>query len=332
MQNVISNLNIKDRVFKGPSSSNTIGTVSQASAGSYIKSLFKDSEFHWLSLYNGFLEEKSSTNDLSKIIESIGFPIILNSYPIIKALKNSIHKGSLKLLSPAIIRSYLHSNRDRWEDGAIPREEVLQLFEYILQDNKFNSLEGFKMIPLADGTLGILTRYGDSNVYLDPDDNYMNHRNGEIINERDIFTNQLYKFIDKSIVDSGLYKRLCENAKARWNLNIKILDEYAVIDMIKCSLDYARNKNREEIPMSNNLRGWIYQLWNNIYCRNWNLGGFEDIHLIPTSRSTLRKLITPERIFSSKTNNNVPIESLIPTFEKFGAVFIDNNFDKGWYK
>jgi len=36
-----------------------------------------------------------------------------------------------------------------------------------LSDKKFNELEGFKMILLADGTFGTLTLSSDSNVYIE---------------------------------------------------------------------------------------------------------------------------------------------------------------------
>ncbi|GES98868.1 sacsin isoform X2 [Rhizophagus clarus] len=322
LQNVVSNLGIEDSVFKGPSMSNTIGVVNGVPTRSYSTSSFQESEFYWLSIYNGYLEdEKWPINNLYEIIESIGFPIILNLHPVIEALKNSSHRNSLKLLSPEIIRTYLNSNRDKWEHGAIERNEALQLFNYILQDKQFNSLKGFKMIPLANGKLGTLTRSG-SNVYLDPDphDYDTNHSYND---ERHIFEDQLQKFIDKSI-DSELYKRLYENAKTGWNLNIKILDELAVADMIKYTLNHERNKNLEEIPISNN-REWIYQLWDNLIYRNWDLRNFEDIHLIPTSCSTLRKLKTPRKVFLNKIDFS--LRGCIPILEKFGAVFVDNRFN-----
>ncbi len=55
---------------------------------------------------------------------------------------------------------------------------------------------------------------------------------------------------------------------------------------------------------------------------------FENIHLIPTNRSTLRKPNTPKKIFSNQTSNNISINSLKVIFEKFGAIFVDNKFDE----
>ncbi|CAB5380036.1 unnamed protein product [Rhizophagus irregularis] len=155
LQNVITNLDIKDHVFKGPSTSNTIGTVD---ISLHYTSSFQESEFYWLSIYNGYLEDEKwpiYDYDLYDTIENIGFPIILNSRSITGTLKNSRHKDFLKLLSPEIIRTYLKSNHTKWEHDVIERNDVLKLFKYILQDKKFSSLEGFKMIPLANGTLDI---------------------------------------------------------------------------------------------------------------------------------------------------------------------------------
>ncbi|CAB4387504.1 unnamed protein product [Rhizophagus irregularis] len=236
LQNVIECLNVEDRVFRGPSSSNTIGEISEASVDLYNTSSFQKSEFHWLSLHNGYLEDENvQICNLSSIIKSIGFPFISTLQIIVSCLKNSTkHKDSLHLFTPAIIRNYLRCNSDRWQDGVISREEILSLFEYILKNEKFDELEGFKMIPLAD-----------------------------------------------------------ENTK-----------------------------DSEEIPMPDNYE-WIYQLWDNLKFRNWDLTKFEDIHLIPTKHFTLRKLKTPTKTFSSKHISN----NLISIFEKFGAVFVNSEFD-----
>jgi hypothetical protein len=321
LQNVIENLKIDDRVFRGPLSSNTIGIISKASADSYDASLFKESEFHWLSLLNGYLEDEKAHYDLPKIIGNIGFPLISTLHVIINALKDSTkHKDSLHFFTPAIIRNYLKGNSDRWQEGIISRKEILSLFEYILKDKIFDELEGFKMIPLADGTLGTLTQSGKTYVYIDPDNPFITYKNDEC----NIFKDQLNKFIDKSISNYSLYNCLYESAKAKWNLNIKILDEFAVVDMIRFSLNYTEDtKDSEEIPMPDNNE-WIYQLWDNLKFRNWDLTKFEDIHLIPTNHSTLRKLKTPRKTFSCK---NISNNSLISIFEKFGAVFVNSEFD-----
>ncbi|CAG8565081.1 11420_t:CDS:10 [Rhizophagus irregularis] len=318
LQNVIECLNVEDRVFRGPSSSNTIGEISEASVDLYNTSSFQKSEFHWLSLHNGYLEDENvQICNLSSIIKSIGFPFISTLQIIVSCLKNSTkHKDSLHLFTPAIIRNYLRCNSDRWQDGVISREEILSLFEYILKNEKFDELEGFKMIPLADGTLDTLTQSGSSYAYIDSYNK--THKNDEC----NIFKYQLNKFIDKSITIS-LYRCLYENAKANWILNIKILDEFAVRDMIEYSLNYKEStKDSEEIPMPDNYE-WIYQLWDNLKFRNWDLTKFEDIHLIPTKHFTLRKLKTPTKTFSSKHISN----NLISIFEKFGAVFVNSEFD-----
>jgi hypothetical protein len=298
LQNVTNCLNLEDCVFKGP-----CGNI-------------------WLSLSNGYLkDEKLFDSNLSKIIGNIGFPVISTLNPITRVLKNSRHQDSLKFFSPTIIRIHLNNNRAMWEN-ILSRKEILLLFEYILKelnDQNFNELEGLKIIPLADGvSLGTLTQFGNSYVYIGPDDDIKRHKN----DERNIFTNQLDKFIDKSI-DFRLYKCLYDNANSGWNLNIKILDEFAVADIIKISLNFAENANFEEIQVPNHHE-WIYKLWDNLIYRNWDLTKFEDIHLIPTNHSTLRKLKTSRKTFSCI---NFSSNSLISIFEKFGAVFVVSEFD-----
>ncbi|GES93021.1 histidine kinase-like ATPase [Rhizophagus clarus] len=221
IKNIVENLDIEDRMFNGPASNAT--------------------GYHWLSLSDGYLDEKLLDNNLLKIIGSIGFPIISVSHDINFILQKSRHNDSLKRLSPAVIRQYLDSkfNRTRWELGAIPRQDVLQLFKYILSDKNFNDLEGFKMIPLADDTLGTLTLSSDTYVYIDEIVDYRNDHINSLINQ--LNSNKL---IDKTI-DFELYQILYNNAKARWggcNLNIRILDEIEVRDLILIIRDMNENK------------------------------------------------------------------------------------------
>ncbi|CAG8632371.1 13141_t:CDS:2 [Funneliformis mosseae] len=253
LQNVINNISIEDRVFKGPSSKIEIGTEFSATDDA---TQYQESEFHWLSLFDGYFEEENLFDiKLTRIIEKTGFP-----------------------------------------------------------DKQFDELEGFEMIPLADVTLGTLTQHGNSYVYIYPKDHFDNHINDEL----NTFKNQLNKFIDKSI-RYDLHKALCEYAQ-EWNLNIKILDEYAVVDMIKFSLN-SENADSEEIPILDHYE-WICDLWSNLRYRKWDLEKFENLHLIPTSRSTLRQLNTPKSVFSNQINDNI----LKSIFEKFGAVFVDSRF------
>ena len=157
--------------------------------------MFRKSEFHWLSLFNGYLEdEKSFIIELPKIIGNIGFPIISSLHPTIKETltrSSSKHIDSLRFFSPNVIRTYLRCNGDRWQDDAISRKDVLYLFEYILKDKKFDELEGFKMILLANGKLGILTNSDNSCVYIDPDNIFTRHQNDEC----NIFKDQIYIFL-----------------------------------------------------------------------------------------------------------------------------------------
>ncbi|GBB90419.1 hypothetical protein RclHR1_17380001 [Rhizophagus clarus] len=231
LKNVIESFSIEDRVFEGPSSSIIIGNVPQVSADSYNS--FQESEFHWLSLYNGYLDNKLLADiNLLKIIGNIGFPVISVPHDIIRVLKHSKHKNSLRILSPSIIRSYLSSNRNRWENNVISRQDVLQLFKFVLSDEKFNELKGFRMIPLANDTFGTVTLSGESYVYIDK----INEKISNYNNENNNLINQLNsdKLIDKNI-DHDLYKILYNNAKGGWkryNLNIKILDEIEIKDLI----------------------------------------------------------------------------------------------------
>lgn len=268
VKNVVENLEIDDCVFYGPT--------------------------HWLSLSDGYLDVRLLDNNLLKVIGDIGFPVISAPPDIIRVLKDSKHKNSLKILSPAIIRTYLNSNRARWEDNAISRLEVLQLFEYILSDKKFNELEGFKMIPLADDTFGTLTLSSESYVYIDKIiDEIVNYRN-----ERNNLINQLTsnKLVDKKI-NPELYEILYNNAKAGWNkcnLNIKILDEIDVRDLVLIISDIGENR---ELPMNeiNNvieILKRIARIQNNTKLEGNDLKSLDGL-LIP---STENKLVSLDEI------------------------------------
>ncbi|RIA92324.1 hypothetical protein C1645_736422 [Glomus cerebriforme] len=210
IRNIVENLDIEDRVFNGPS------------------------------LSNGYLDRRFLDANLLKIIEKIKFPVISVPHDIMDTLKKSRHRNSLKFLDPDVIRSHLKSNSDRWEGSAIPREEVLQLFKYILSDHRFDKLEGLKIIPLADDTFGTLTLFSSTNFYIEEISNH------NYSTERNSFINQLSsdKLIDKNI-DPELYNLLYNNARDKWNrqnLNIKILDEIGVEDLMSIISDMYEDR------------------------------------------------------------------------------------------
>ncbi|CAB5149034.1 unnamed protein product [Rhizophagus irregularis] len=270
IKNVVENLNIEDRVFNGPSS-NAIG-------------------YCWLSLSDGYLDEKSLDSNLLKIIGNIGFPVISVSYDIIRILQRSRHNDNLKRLSPAVIRDYLDLkfSRTRWEDGAISRQDVLQLFKYILSDRDFNELEGFKMIPLANGTLGTLTLHSDSYVYIDEITNYRNGHTNNLINQLNSD-----KLIDKTI-DLELYEILYNKAKTRWggcNLNIKILDEIEVRDLISIIRDMNENEelSTNEIENVIEILKRVAKIQNDDKIEGNNLQRLDEL-LIPSTNNKLVEL------------------------------------------
>ncbi|CAB5106848.1 unnamed protein product [Rhizophagus irregularis] len=187
---------INDRVFQGPPTTNPIGEVVGILASSYKSSQHQQSKFHWLSLSHGYLKDEFIGDSLSKIIGEIGFPIITIPLEFVRILKNSNHNDFINFYSPVIIRNYLSRNRCRWEDK-ISREKVLQLFDYILEENKeFDKLIGFKMIPLANGTLGALMKSNNSCVYIGPTSTTKSHE----YDEENIFKNQLENLLIKILV------------------------------------------------------------------------------------------------------------------------------------
>ncbi|CAB4392542.1 unnamed protein product [Rhizophagus irregularis] len=123
IKNVVENLNIEDRVFNGPSS-NAIG-------------------YCWLSLSDGYLDEKSLDSNLLKIIGNIGFPVISVSYDIIRILQRSRHNDNLKRLSPAVIRDYLDLkfSRTRWEDDEIEVRDLISIIRDMNENEELSTNE-----------------------------------------------------------------------------------------------------------------------------------------------------------------------------------------------
>ncbi|CAG8501074.1 10025_t:CDS:10 [Diversispora eburnea] len=134
----------------------------------------------------------------------------------------------------------------------------------------------------------------------------------------------LKKFIDKEI-PNRLWEILYEGAKGNWDLNIKILTKITVANLIKKNLK-EYNINSDEIKSTVN-REWIYLIWENFEARSYDLVEFESLHLLPTNHGTLRKVNTSEKCLWNSIDNELD-NKIQPLIEKFGAVFIDKNFEK----
>ncbi|CAG8487317.1 15918_t:CDS:2 [Racocetra fulgida] len=312
----VENLNIDDEVFCGPSVSYALGNVVEISQKSFTS---HKTEFHLLSIDNGYFPDEYASDEISKIVGSIGFPVINIKLEVKDALKKSQLKNSLKFFSPQIIRKYLHKNKAKWENQ-LSRKEKLSLLSYILEDKSYIELDGLSMIPLANKDLGNFSKNTNCIIYIGPD---KDQRLG-INDERNIFKNSLSKFIDKDIPHK-LWNQIFEGTKSGWCLNVKILTATAMADLITKSLEGYTN-TIDEIPLKNS-REWINQIWYNFLERQYNLDNFKDIHLLPTNRGTLRKIRTVQKCFWNSIDNKLE-NKIQPLIEKFGIVFVDKEFEK----
>ncbi|CAG8624988.1 705_t:CDS:2, partial [Racocetra fulgida] len=193
---------------------------------------------------------------------------------------------------------FLKQNKDKWEDK-LTRQETFELFNYLLNDENDEILEGLKMIPLANGTFKTISIYQRGTItYICPDSLTGDDEN----DPREIFKDQLDKLIAKDIPCS-LLSRLCDKVTTeRWNFNIEMLTAPIIANMAKNYLNHP-NSNKDEIDMETRFE-WINQLWNYL-CNKFNekdLISFEDIHLIPTKQNTLRKLKTESVLSSLNTD------------------------------
>ncbi|CAG8447665.1 205_t:CDS:10 [Acaulospora colombiana] len=318
LENVVENLNIDDEVFLGPSASYLPGNMQglvQADSNVYVK---KNTEFPFLSIVSGYFPPDQKLPAISEILGKIGFPVIVGTDPTVKSvLEKSRHSSVLQVYSLKIIKTYLRQNQNRLQD--LSRVEISNLFCYVLQDKDTSGLEGLQMIPLADGTLGTISKVEEDIAYICFDQPTI-----DMDCEHKIFNKDLKKFID-SLISPNLRNLLYEGAKNKWNINIKILDQSIVANLIKKNLK-GYTEVSDEIELEDQ-REWIYMIWENFLKRKYELKDFESLHLILTNQGTLRKIRTNEKCFWNGIDDEID-NKLQPLVEKFGVVFVDKDFEK----
>ncbi|CAJ0823892.1 18417_t:CDS:10 [Entrophospora sp. SA101] len=289
-----------------------------------------------------FNESQTQDQRIFKILADLGFLVIEVPSEILIVLKESKNGSSIKFYSPRIVKMFFYERKYLLEN--IPRDKILIIFNYILGDDKSDYLDGLKMIPLSDGSLGTIST-ASSNEGEDEDCYYIGPDNNQVTleyDERKIFKNCLAKFVDKEI-SSNLWNKLYNNAKTNRHgiSNIKILNESVVAKMIKSNLANSVNYNEkyDEIKMhknDNNQREWIYLLWDNLLCRKmFEFKHFENLHILPTNDDnvniTLRRLKTIQKCFcySDKKSNSSP-EEIIIILKSFGLVFVEKEFNENF--
>nr|CAG8482990.1 4272_t:CDS:2 [Entrophospora candida] len=287
-----------------------------------------------------FNESQTQDQRIFKILADLGFPVIEVPSEILIVLKESKKNGSsIKFYSPRIVKMFFYERKYLLEN--IPRDKILIIFNYILGDDKSDYLDGLKMIPLSDGSLGTIST-ASSNEGEDEDYYYIGPDNNQVMleyDERKIFKNCLAKFVDKEI-SSNLWNKLYNNAKANRHgiSNIKILNESVVAKMIKSNLANSVNYNEkyDEIKMHKNQREWIYQLWDNLLCRKmFEFKHFENLHILPTNDDnvniTLRRLKTIQKCFCySDKKSNSSSEEIVTILKSFGLVFVEKEFNENF--
>ncbi|CAG8528665.1 22758_t:CDS:10 [Dentiscutata erythropus] len=248
--------------------------------------------------------DESADPIISKIIESIGFPVINVDSKIYNELKKSCHKDCLNICSPHVIRMYLIQNKLKWEN--LKRDDILSLFEYVLKDKNYAELDGLTMIPLSNGTFGTISRQ-------EKQESQKKHYFG---------IKSKSKNLDFYI---GPDPNNSIGAQEGWDLNIKILVPSVVATMIKDELS-GYSVECDEIPLGDSYN-WIFKIWSNFKERDYELTEFEAIHLLPTNGGTLRKLKTSRKCFWNSVDKNLDNE-VQPLIEKLGIVFVNKKFEK----
>ncbi|CAJ0876076.1 5072_t:CDS:10 [Entrophospora sp. SA101] len=332
--NVVENIKVEDKVFFSPSKIFDLNSTSSISS--------HDRNFCWLSISDGYFADESQTQDqgIFEILADLGFLVIKVPSDILTVLKESKNGSSIKFYSPKIVKLFFHERKYLLND--LPRDEILIIFNYILDDDDSDYLDGLKMIPLSDGSLGTIStassNQGDEDYYYIGPDN-----DQEILeyDERKVFKNHLAKFIDKGI-SSELWNKLYNNAETNRHgiSNIKILNESVVAKMIESNLVNSVNYNEkyDEIRMhknDNDQREWIYQLWGNLLYREmFEFKHFENLHILPTNDDniniTLRKLKTIQKCFCYSGRKTESSEEIIIILKSFGLVFVEKEFNENF--
>ncbi|CAJ0823902.1 18423_t:CDS:2 [Entrophospora sp. SA101] len=288
-----------------------------------------------------FNESQTQDQRIFKILADLGFLVIEVPSEILIVLKESKNGSSIKFYSPRIVKMFFYERKYLLEN--IPRDKILIIFNYILGDDKSDYLDGLKMIPLSDGSLGTIST-ASSNEGEDEDCYYIGPDNNQVTleyDERKIFKNCLAKFVDKEI-SSNLWNKLYNNAETNRHgiSNIKILNESVVAKMIESNLVNSVNYNEkyDEIRMhknDNDQREWIYQLWGNLLYREmFEFKHFENLHILPTNDDniniTLRKLKTIQKCFCYSGRKTESSEEIIIILKSFGLVFVEKEFNENF--
>ncbi|CAG8610798.1 16371_t:CDS:10 [Dentiscutata erythropus] len=297
LESTISKLNSEDKIFCGPS--------------------------EMLSISTGYFQDESYIEPvIQNILSKIEFPVIHAPSEIIKALKKS-DMHSPRFYSPSIASEFLQGDRGKWQNK-LTREETLELFNYLLRDENYEILEGLKMIPLADGTFKTISQHGTI-TYICPD-SFIGKGEKD---PREIFKDQLDKFIAKDLSYSLLSRLSNKVTTNKWNFNIKMLTVPIIAGMVKDKIYLNHpNSNDIEIDIENRVE-WINRLWNYLCDKFNDLASFEDIHLIPTKQNTLRKLKTNQiKLFWNSTEGlQSSFDQIHSILEKFGIIFVNGEFE-----
>lgn len=266
-----------------------------------------------LSISTGYFQDKSSDLATHNILDKIGFPVIYapdEIIEIINELKSSDRE--IKSYSPLCISKFLRTNKVKLQDK-LTNDEILKLLNYLLliDSENYEMLEGLEIIPLANGKFNkIMKRKNDEVTYLFPHD----------INESDL-CEILMECTDKLIakdIPSELSNSLIELGKKQI-FNIEVINAQAIISMVKKSLS---DSDSIEIYMKKPLE-WIIRLWKYLCDSDIDFTSYEDIHIVPTTENTLRKLKA-----NSFLNRSVSVyKSLGPILKKLGIVFVDIEFE-----
>ncbi|CAG8487444.1 18192_t:CDS:10 [Cetraspora pellucida] len=261
-----------------------------------------------LSISTGYFQDKLCVEP--EILSKIGFPVINAPSEIIEALKNSDRRSSLRFYNPSIVSEFLRRH-EKWHDK-LERNEILRLFGYLMNDEKYEILEGLKMLPLANGEYKTISRDGTV-TYICPD-----HLTGQGEDDpREIFEDQSEKFIAKDI-SPDLLGRLIDKIEKGWNFKIEILTLQNIVDMVKNKIYQNDGVDLE----------WINRFWSYL-CNKSNeidLKLFEDIDIIPTKKNDLRKLKTNQiKYFLNGMQSH--FDQIYPILEKLDIIFINSEFE-----
>ncbi|RUS22084.1 hypothetical protein BC937DRAFT_90449 [Endogone sp. FLAS-F59071] len=258
---------------------------------------------------------------INKLLVDRGVNVVQLPEKLLKKLTECKDASEIQFISPGLVCDKIRHTSDFTE--SMKKEELISLFEYLLQDNDFTKLRGCTILPLVDGTVGTLI---DCAYYF-----------GSKL-EIDLFPNRSSSFVDEGRVSPKIVEKL-RSTEAQV-LGVKQLDDKVFVQMLGevlrsgNYLDYDCDNTRETRASLIGTRAtaipndrWLSKLWEYLEQKKIDMKAFENMPILPIIGSKGRLVsLNPKlpRIFDNGLRSGPIIDILIKT----GTNIIDDKYSR----